>query len=131
MWNICSSSINLRDNYCRSCRSEYKQEHYEKNKQRYIDNAAARKRRIIDERMEFIFAYLKERPCADCGEDDLLVLEFDHLQDKSFEITEGIRNRNWESVLAEIEKCEVVCANCHRRRTARKYGFVRATLLLK
>ena len=62
--------------------------------------------------------YLSEHRCCDCGETDPVVLEFDHLTDKSFGIAGGLRYRNWASVLAEIEKCEVVCANCHRRRTA-------------
>ena len=35
---------------------------------------------------------------------------------------------NWASVLAEIEKCVVVCANCHRRRTSRRMGSVRSVL---
>jgi hypothetical protein len=58
-----------------------------------------------------------------------MVLEFDHLRDKCFNIGEALPYRNWASVLAEIEKCEVVCANCHRRRTARQLGWVRAVLL--
>jgi hypothetical protein len=32
----------------------------------------------------------------------------------------------WATILAEIEKCEVVCANCHRRRTAARMGYFRA-----
>jgi NAD-dependent SIR2 family protein deacetylase len=63
------------------------------------------------------------RPCR--GEADPLVLEFDHIKDKSFEIGAGLPDRNWESILTEIEKCEVVCANCHRRRTANRFGTVR------
>jgi hypothetical protein len=64
----------------------------------------------------------------DCGETDPLVLEFDHLGDKSFNIAKGIRDHSWQSVLDEIRKCEVVCANCHRRRTALRGGFARAVV---
>jgi hypothetical protein len=37
----------------------------------------------------------------------------------------GIRGHKWQSVLDEIERCPVVCANCHRRRTALRGGFAR------
>ena len=56
------------------------------------------------------------------------MLEFDHLRDKRFEISAALHGRNWQAILDEIEKCEVVCANCHRRRTARRRGTVRAIL---
>lgn len=56
------------------------------------------------------------------------MLEFDHLADKSFDIGQALSYRNWQSILDEIEKCEVVCANCHRRRTARRNGTVRVIL---
>ena len=67
-------------------------------------------------------------PGVDCWETDPLVLEFDHLAGKEFAVSAGMRGRNWEAVLREIDKCEVVCANCHRRRTARRGGFVRAAV---
>ena len=118
-----------RDNYCRSCRAAYKREHYARNRQRYIDNAAARRRRMLDERMRFLIDYLRRNPCADCGETDIVVLEFDHRGDKEFDIAQGIRSRNWDSVLAEIAKCDVVCANCHRRRTAKRASSLRSRLL--
>ena len=73
-------------------------------------------------------AYFRDHPCVDCGETDPIVLEFDHLRDKKFGISTGIRNRNWADVLDEIAKCEVVCANCHRRRTVRRGGFIRAAV---
>ena len=117
----------LRDNYCRPCRAAYKQEHYQANRRRYIDNARSRRERVLDERMRYLVEYLRSHPCVDCGEDDVLILEFDHLRDKKFTISSGLQ-RNWNEVLAEIEKCEVVCANCHRRRTARRGGFVRAAI---
>jgi hypothetical protein len=56
------------------------------------------------------------------------VLDFDHRGDKAFAIGEAITYRRWETILAEIAKCDVVCANCHRRRTARRNGSVRAAM---
>lgn len=73
-------------------------------------------------------AYLREHPCIDCGESDPIVLEFDHLRDKEFGIGKGFRDRAWQSVLDEMAKCDVVCANCHRRRTAERGGFARAVV---
>ncbi len=117
-----------RDNYCRPCRSQYKREHYLANKQRYVDNAARRRRQVALDRLEFLFGYFRDHPCVDCGETDPLVLDFDHLGDKLFNVTHGIKDRSWEALLAEIAKCEVRCANCHRRRTARSGGFLRAAV---
>lgn len=116
------------DNYCRPCRAEYKQAHYTANRQRYIASARRRKRTLVAERTEFIVDYLREHPCVDCGERDPVVLEFDHLGDKEFGIGQGFRDRAWQSVLDEMAKCEVVCANCHRRRTATRGGFARAVV---
>lgn len=116
------------DNYCRRCRAAYKQQHYAANKERYVTLAMQRKKRLALERAEFLMEYFRSRPCADCGEDDPLVLEFDHKDDKLFTIARGLRDRSWETLLREMEKCDVVCANCHRRRTARRGGFVRAAV---
>jgi hypothetical protein len=71
-----------------------------------------------------------EHPCTDCGESDPVVLEFDHLDagTKSFNIGQALPHRNWESILEEIEKCEVVCRNCHRRRESRRSGAPRVAL---
>lgn len=117
-----------RDNYCRPCRAEYKQEHYAANKAGYIASARQRKVALVEERMLYLVAFLREHPCVDCGEADPIVLEFDHLRDKKFSISEGLQGRRWQDVLDEIAKCEVVCANCHRRRTAERGGFRRAAV---
>lgn len=117
-----------RDNYCRACRTAYKHEHYARNKQRYIDSARRRTERIVSERTAYLVSFFREHPCVDCGEGDPLVLEFDHLGEKQFGIGRGMRERPWKAVLAEIEKCEVVCANCHRRRTNRRGGFIRTVI---
>ena len=67
-------------------------------------------------------------PCTDCGDADPVVLEFDYLEGKLFDIGTALPCNNWESILAEIEKCEVVCANCHRRRTKRRQNSMRVVL---
>ena len=99
-----------RDTFCRPCRSTYGREHYLANT-RYIDQAQAQKRKLSRERTSYLLEYFALHPCTDCGETDPVVLEFDHLRDKVFNIGKGLVNRSWESVLAEIEKCEIVCAN--------------------
>jgi hypothetical protein len=76
-----------------------------------------------------LIEFFRTHPCVDCGETDPLVLEFDHLGDKRFTISHNFSGRNWQSILKEMEKCDVVCANCHRRRTARQFGHLRAVLV--
>lgn len=61
-----------------------------------------------------------------CGEGDIVVLEFDHLRDKRRSVSTLVGGGwAWSRILEEIERCEVVCANCHRRRTARRANSYR------
>lgn len=79
-----------------------------------------------------MIAHLQAHPCVDCGEGDPVVLDFDHLPgvEKRFEIARAVNSstRAWPAILREIGKCEVVCANCHRRRTAARAGHRRHLL---
>jgi hypothetical protein len=70
--------------------------------------------------MEKVVAYLLEHPCVDCGETDWQVLDFDHRDPgtKCDHVARLVHNASWATVLQEIEKCDVRCANCHRRKTA-------------
>ena len=115
--------------FCRSCQAEYMRAHYLANKELYVARAEASKRRARLERTKLLLKYFETHPCTDCGETDALVLEFDHLRDKCFDIGTAFACRRWATVLAEIEKCEVVCANCHRRRTVTRCGGLRARLV--
>jgi hypothetical protein len=117
-----------RHNMCRPCHSEYRREHYLANRRRYIDKATVNKQKLRLERTILLIEYFKDHPCVDCGETDPVVLEFDHTADKSFDICQKLIDTTWERILAEIEKCEVVCANCHRRRTAVRRGALRYLL---
>lgn len=65
-----------------------------------------------------VYEYLLLHPCVKCGESDPVVLEFDHLSDKFKEVSRMLSGHyGWEKVLLEISKCQVLCANCHRRKT--------------
>lgn len=67
-----------------------------------------------------LFDYLSVKNCLDCGEDDPIVLEFDHIDRKTkFKTVAKMLSGHysWESIRREIDKCEVRCANCHRRKT--------------
>lgn len=59
--------------------------------------------------------------CQDCGNNDARVLEFDHRPDekKDFNIARAVSGstRSWNLIQKEINKCDVVCSNCHRIRT--------------
>jgi len=89
--------------------------------------------RTIKKRIEIvqkIGAMKVESGCSDCGYSaHSVALDFDHLP--QFDKRDGIarlilKTQNWEVIAAEIAKCEVVCANCHRVRTAaRTEGRVR------
>jgi hypothetical protein len=117
-----------RDSFCRPCRKAYGREHYLANRARYIEQARQQTARLQLERTRFLLDFFVTHPCSDCGETDPVVLEFDHLRDKAFNIGEALSRRNWQAILDEIAKCEVVCANCHRRRTAVRRGALRSLL---
>ena len=68
----------------------------------------------VEQVISKIIDYLKLHPCVDCQNCDIRVLEFDHLLNKKFNISEMIGKQSWEMISEEIVKCEVRCANCHR-----------------
>jgi transposase len=67
----------------------------------------------------FLDEYKESRGCLDCkGMYPYWMLDFDHLKDKKFTIAEfRSSSLDLEEIKTEVEKCEVVCANCHRMRT--------------
>lgn len=97
--------------------ADYRATHREEIKERVEKSGNLTRRRI------YIQTFKLWKGCADCGyRDNPDALHFDHLPgfEKSFGISNQYHTRKWSIVLAEIEKCEVVCANCHSIRTAER-----------
>jgi hypothetical protein len=117
--------ITKRNDYCRSCKYHIDRAYKEKNiKKIRINNKAAAARRYAKNR-KLRDDYLSEHPCIVCGESDIVVLDFDHKDrnTKKAQIGDVLGSWNWEKILTEIQKCQVLCANCHRRRTAKQFGW--------
>ena len=108
--------------YCKSCQVR----EYGRSRPEYraltASRAATITRKNRAERRDWINRYKTSSGCVDCGyRDHPAALEFDHLPGfhKAFSISEANNlNVSQERLLAEIAKCEVVCANCHAVRTA-------------
>jgi hypothetical protein len=99
---------------CKECGKISTRNHYHNNKRQYLD----RNVRSYLKRRELV-RQIKSRPCADCGiQYPYYVMDFDHREGetKEYELNR-IDRMTTQAVLREIEKCDVVCANCHRVRT--------------
>lgn len=109
---------------CRACDNALGREHYASNKKAYSDRSKISNEAYRSKACKFLLNYLKDHPCVDCGEGDPVVLDFDHMRDKVENISKMVSyQRPFKLIEAEIEKCQVRCANCHRRRTAKQFGW--------
>jgi Zn ribbon nucleic-acid-binding protein len=104
---------------------EASRRHYEKHRDRVIASAKKYSKLTRDRIRAYISNYLKTNPCVDCGEANIIVLEFDHIgDDKDFNLSDAARKGvSMKKLNAEIAKCEVRCANCHRRKTYQRSGL--------
>lgn len=117
--------------HCRACKKQFQAAWYAKNKERHAAyvNRKRKERAVVNQ--SHLIEYLREHPCVDCGETDPLMLDCDHVRgEKRDDVAQMICNGlRWQTILAELAKCEVRCVRCHRRRTAHQFGYVRTLLL--
>lgn len=114
LFNRCPQ--NGRQHWCRACFKAYFQARGSRHREQVSRNRVRRRERA----REFVLALLRRSTCSDCPERDILVLEFDHVRgEKTSGISQLINiGASISKIQAEIAKCEIVCANCHRLRTA-------------
>lgn len=123
-----SRMTGARHNRCKECQRRYSRAHYamhghKHNARRYQNQ----KRSRVETRRRFA-EYLVGKACIDCGICDTIVLEFDHVRgQKVANLSEMVSNGwPWTQVEDELAKCEIRCANCHRRKTAHQLKWFRA-----
>lgn len=105
--------------YCKPCQGEYQRSNYEGRREDLLEGVYGTRNARKNEIRMLLADFYAANPCVDCGETDLLVLEFDHVTGKEFDLNTAIRNViPIEKIKDEFKKGEVRCANCHRRITA-------------
>jgi hypothetical protein len=110
--------------YCKTCSRKRNTTYYKDNKQTQIIAINKGRRNRKERNRSFVFDYLMKNPCIDCGETDPRVLEFDHRGDKLANISDLMKSvTSLEKIEDEINKCDVRCANCHRRKTSIDQGW--------
>jgi len=103
---------------------EASRRHYVANRDKVIAKAKEYSTKTRVRIRAFITAHLKANPCVDCGETDAIVLEFDHVTGKDFNLSDAARKGvSMKKLKDEIAKCEVRCSNCHRRKTYERSGL--------
>jgi hypothetical protein len=92
----------------------YYQDWYEKNRASVL----ARHARDKKAKRDWIVEYKSTRGCAKCPESDPRCLDFHHRDPSQKEFSMGnavTLGVGWERLKAEAAKCEILCANCHRK----------------
>ncbi len=112
---------------CKQSQKDYAKANYQEKTQYYIDKARQSNKTASDRNKQYVIDYLKSHPCVDCGESDIEVLQFDHV-----EMVRGRGNRianfrthSLDTLKKELAKCEVRCGNCHIRTTRKQMGWLR------
>ena len=94
---------------------QHKRNHYANNKEQYLQRNREKR-----ERLKAFLKEYKANPCVDCGVSyPHYVMDLDHRDPstKSFNPARLVNMGSWVKLQEEIAKCDLVCANCHRRRT--------------
>jgi hypothetical protein len=123
-FNFKKKDLGIRQKACKECTRLEVRKHYEQNRQYYLEKSRKRNKKQRKITRRYIFEYLSAHPCIDCGESNPIVLEFDHKSGKLDNVSRFLqRNYPLDTIKKEIKKCEIRCANCHRKKTAKDYSW--------
>lgn len=99
--------------YCRSCTKINRRQYYLSNESKMLKTIYATRKKNIDKKKRIILDYLNNKSCYYCWNNNILCLQFHHQWNKEFNISYWINKYSEERILKEINKCQVLCSNCH------------------
>jgi hypothetical protein len=111
--------------WCKSCRKAYDREYHAATRPTRLEQKRAQHART----MEWFRALKADRPCSDCGGVfHPAAMQWDHIPgtEKVADVAQLVTRHNRSAVLAEIAKCELVCANCHALRSFQRRGVAQS-----
>lgn len=109
-----NKSQRKRHSQCKECRRKADNQRYKEDEKRKEAVKEVHRNQVKILR-NFVQSIKKSSKCAICGDDRWYVLDFHHLSDKKFTISQKIQEGcSINTLKEEIAKCIVVCANCHR-----------------
>lgn len=99
---------------CRNCENVDCKEYHKKTKSKRL-----KYKELYNKELRELSISLKSNPCKDCGKTfHHCAMDFDHVKGKKIEnIANLVHSGKKQLFLEEVEKCELVCSNCHRVRT--------------
>lgn len=112
-FNFKNKQKNIRNYACRQCQARIHKIYYEKNKQATINRSRKNGRKRYD-----LLTTIKEQlECSLCKENNSVCLDFHHLEsnEKEFLLSQDGRACSINRLREELQKCAVLCANCHRK----------------
>jgi hypothetical protein len=125
-FNFKFKALGIRSETCRECKKKFQHEWYINHLEQEKDRTRRNRMRMTDSAREFVYSYLAEHPCVDCGEDDPRVLDFDHVRGKARTVSLLVAGgASVERIKIEIGLCVVRCANCHRKKTSNDFNWRR------
>lgn len=107
------------NNLCKHCSTARSRKYYSENKEHHKQLIRRKKEKYKRFAQKYIRELKESTPCVDCGSYyPWCVMDFDHQRDKIKNISDMTgKGAPINKLKAEIEKCEIVCSNCHRIRT--------------
>ena len=121
-FGICKRNTDGYNNKCKKCKRKYDNKYYNNKSEKEKNRKYQLQKDRLTEIRKFIFDYLSDKKCK-CGESHIATLDFHHIGEKSFNISCGVRaGLSLDKIKKEIEKCVIMCANCHRKETMKEQG---------
>lgn len=108
---------------CKACHKKYRKDYYINNHAKELERITKRKQKL----KEWLKQYKSEVKCNRCPENHIAVIDFHHMDVRKKELNISlVVRRGWsvKRIMKEIEKCEVLCSNCHRKLHFNNAGLV-------